>query len=102
MKFLATLIMAFGFYASAARADHVSGHITNRFGQPIGGMSICVQGPLNGPVYPTLRCAYSTLDGFYAMAGLYPGSYHISAQGYGIYYTNYAFIQFNTVLNFVF
>ncbi len=102
MKFLMTVIMAFSFYSSATYANSVSGHITNRFGQPLSGMTVCVQGPLNAPIYPTIQCAYSTPFGFYGVGGLFAGTYNVSVQGYGIYYTNLAFIQFNTVLNYVF
>ncbi len=102
MKFVISLIMVFSFYSSVASANSVSGYVTNRFGQPLPGMSVCVQGPLNLPVYPTVQCVYSNPFGYYGIGGLFAGSYNISVQGYGIYYTNYAFIQFNTVLNFVF
>lgn len=102
MKFLATVLMAFSFYASATYANSVSGHVSDRFGQPLGGMSVCVQGPLNVPVYPAVHCTYTTPYGFYGIGGLFAGTYNVSVQGYGIYYTNFAFIQFNTVLNFVF
>lgn len=80
----------------------VSGYVTNQFRYPLSGMYMCVQGPWNSPVIPGFRCSYTNPYGYYAMWNLYPGTYTISAQGYGVRYSQYVWIQGPTTYNFVF
>ncbi len=106
MKFFKMILLSLSLCATTALAHPfyytASGYVTNRFQQPLSGMYMCVRGPFNTPAYPTVQCAYTNYSGFYAIAYPYTGTYLISAQGYGVNYSQYVFLNFDTYLNFVF
>ncbi len=106
MNFFKIALLSFSLFATTASAfpGHytLTGYVTNTFGQPLTNMYVCVNGPVQAPVFPVTQCAFTDFSGFYAVSYPYTGTYLVSVQGYGIGYNQYLFLNFNSYYNFRF